>query len=82
MSNSVSFDSQYITLSMYIYECIFFYSSVLRNITEAEVYIEQIFKANTVNAKGEGVIESEVVFHAIQESTQSILTNDEVLRYV
>lgn len=55
--------------------------SVLSNITEAEVYVEQIFKVESFDAKGEKVVESEVVFHAIKESTQVILTNDEVLRY-
>lgn len=52
----------------------------MSNITEADVYIEQVFKIDSVNAKGEKVVESKVVFHAVKASTQVIMTSDEVIR--
>ncbi|XP_048580487.1 cadherin-23-like isoform X2 [Nematostella vectensis] len=56
--------------------------SVLRNITEAEVTIQQIFKVLTVNNEGERTVNSEVVFHAVKDTNQQILTSDQVLRTI
>ena len=56
--------------------------SALENITESQVYIEAIFKVFSEDKDGRQEVNSEVVFHAVKESTQTILTSDEVLRCV
>ena len=52
----------------------------MENITESQVYIEAIFKVFSTDSNGDEEVISEVVFHAVKESTQTILTSSEVLR--
>ena len=54
--------------------------SVLNNITEAEVNIEAIFKVFSENSEGKQIANSEVLFHAVDLNTQTIMTSNEVLR--
>lgn len=53
---------------------------MLNNITEAEVNIEAIFKVFTENSDGKQISNSEVLFHAVNVKSQTIMTGAEVLR--
>ena len=53
---------------------------MLSNITEGEVYIEQIYKVLSTDKNGDNFISSEVVFHVVNHKTQTLMTNNEVLR--
>lgn len=54
--------------------------SVLNNITEAEVNIEAIFKVFDEDSNGRQITNSEVLFHAVNVKSQTIMTSEEALR--
>ncbi|XP_067054992.1 protocadherin Fat 4-like [Acropora muricata] len=56
--------------------------SVLNNITEAEVNIEAIFKVFDEDSNGRQITNSEVLFHAVNVKSQTIMTSEEALRTI
>ena len=81
MFNRLSFtDNESCILFNYNHFFFCCFLSVLNNITEAEVNIEAIFKVFSENSEGKQIANSEVLFHAVDLNTQTIMTSNEVLR--